>query len=297
MIIAMMAVPITEGIKTKKCKFQKVHFISLLFGWILFLLIVCNFSLKSGKAKNGRKIVKAPKLNTSINRRHSSSLRAKMFSKYNPPPKTISRSPISAKVSDILVNSQYKQRKQMPSTSKAGGSAAATVQSDSDSSDEDGLVNPNSDFFAGNPVKPKQSNKAAPPPVFDCNAGMRLSDSDDEDGDEFDEVPNDQDSEPAKKPSIVNQINKKSSTEMHDFSSLQSFAKNLESAKAQMAKLKEKDKLKGNADETDITKLLSLGEGIPVGTPSRKRKLKDGQQHSDESDWENVSGKKKKAIS
>lgn len=237
---------------------------------------------------------------SSKNRQSSQSLRSKLFRRYNPPPKTTSKSPVPAKVADILSNSQYTARKQMSLSDKKPNPAA--VFSDSDSSDDDGLVRPsqldfNSEFFdVKATTKNGQAESSAP--VFDCNAGMNLSDSSDDDANEFDEVAPDTNSDTSKKPSIINKINSKSSTEMHDFSSLHNFTKNLESAKAQLEKLKDKELIastsKIDADESDITKLLSLGEGaatISSGT-GRKRKHKDGQ-HSDDSDWENVSGKKK----
>lgn len=249
----------------------------------------------NSRTKSSKKLNKTPNLKASLSRRPTASLRSKLFRRYNPPPKAVPRSPVPAKVADILSNSEFKQRKQMASTS--GSEQASAVQSDSESSD-DGLVNPNeidfnSEFFD---VKTKdqgnqQQNNA---PVFDCNAGMNLSDTSDDDNEEFDEVAPQTTDDSIKKPSIVDKINKKSSNEMHDFSSLQNFAKNLESAKAHLIKLKEKETSTSKTDESDITKLLSLGEGAPVSkTPSRKRKHKDGKQ-SDDSDWENVSGKKKK---
>lgn len=249
----------------------------------------------------------APKLSSTSKRRPpaTSSLRSKLFRRYNPPPKTVSKSPIPAKVSDILSNSQYKSNKSLMHPPKDKASSARAVFSDSDSSDDDGLVNPNeldfsSEFFDVKKVA-NRSNELEPisAPAFDCNAGVKLSDSsDDDDDDNFTEVAADAaDTATPKKPSIIDQINSKSGHEMHDFSSLQSFAKNLESAKAQMEKLKAKDAQastsKANADESDITKLLSMGEGTAtakVPASSRKRKHKDGQQ-SDDSDWENVSGK------
>lgn len=245
------------------------------------------------KGKAPRKISQAPKLGASG--RQPSSLRSKLFRRYNPPPKTASRSPVPSKVADILSQSQYMERKKMSSKSKAA------VFSDSDSSDDEGLVNPkeldfNSKFFD---VKANKVDNQAEPsaPVFDCNAGMNLSDSSDDDDGEFAEVDADE-TDSSKKPSIINKINSKSSNEMHDFSSLQNFAKNLESAKAQLEKLKEKDAgastSKSAADESDITKLLSLGEGgaTTASATGRKRRHKDGQ-HSDDSDWENVSGKRR----
>lgn len=192
--------------------------------------------------------------------------------------------------------------------SKDKVSSARAVFSDSESSDDDGLVDPNeidysSQFFNVKKVANRSNEpESSSVPTFDCNAGVKLSDSSDGDDDdnEFTEVAAAAaDTGSPKKPSIINQINSKSGHEMHDFSSLQSFAKNLESAKAQMEKLKAKEAQastsKFNADESDITKLLSLGEGTALATKSpssRKRKHKDGQQ-SDDSEWENVSGKKR----
>lgn len=251
----------------------------------------------------------ARKSGPSSQRRQTSSLRSKLFRRYNPPPKTVSRSPVPAKVADILSNSQYKARSQLE---KKPATSVRAVFSDSESSADEGLVNPNeldfnSEFFDVKAIKSRTNEPSSSEPVFDCNAGMKLSDSDDDDDDDdFAEVANESnDNETSKKTSsIINQINSKSGNQMHDFSSLQNFAQNLESAKAQLAKLKQKD-ASGSAanagDESDITKLLSMGEGsIAVSattstTPStsqRKRKHKDGQ-HSDDSEWENVSGKKR----
>lgn len=256
--------------------------------------------------KATKKVAKTPKVSKSTSRRPTQSLRSKLFRRYNPPPKTGPKSPVPAKVADILSGSQYTKRKQMPSTSTStsGSAQASVMQSDSESSEDEGLVNPNeidfnSEFFDVKTNK-TQSQQADVVPTFDCNAGMNLSDSSDEDNEDFAEVaPETSATGSAKKPSIVDQINKKSSSEMHDFSSLQTFAKNLESAKAHLAKLNEKEgsTSKANADESDITKLLSLGEGGgKVSSPSsRKRKHKDERQHSDDSDWENVSGKRQKS--
>lgn len=266
--------------------------------------------LAQNRVKKGAKKAKGnPKLSaaSSSKRRQpaASTLRSKLFRRYNPPPKTVSKSPIPSKVNDILSNSQYKANKSQinPSKNMASSSARNAVFSDSGSSDDDGLVNPNeldfsSKFFdvknVANQSNEEESNAA---PAFDCNAGMKLSDSsDDDDGNEFAEVGAEAEkTDTPKKASIINQINSKSGNQMHDFSSLHSFAKNLESAKAQMEKLKAKDAnaSTSKADETDITKLLSMGEGTATSSgPSRKRKHKDGQ-HSDDSEWENVSGKKR----
>lgn len=254
-----------------------------------------------------RKITKTPKLGTI--RRQTGTLRSKLFRRYNPPPKIGPKSPVPAKVAEILSGSQYIKRKQMPSTSTStsGSAQASALQSDSESSEDEGLVNPNeidfnSEFFDVKTNKQdnnEQQQQQESAPMFDCNAGMNLSDSSEEDdNEEFSEVAAETNDESVKKPSIVDRINKKSSNEVHDFSSLQTFAKNLESAKAQLAKLNEKEAStsKANTDESDITKLLSLGEGVAsVSKPSRKRKQKEDKPHSDDSEWENVSGKKAKS--
>lgn len=255
---------------------------------------IFSFHLLCRRAKASKKIAKAPKLISAARARQASTLRSKLFRRYNPPPKTVNKSPVPSKVADILSNSQYKERK--PKMSTADKKAA--VFSDSDSSDDDGLVNPsqldfNSEFFDLKATVNRDNQSEPSAPVFDCNAGMNLSDSSDDENEEFDEVT----ANTPKKSSIINKINSKSSNEMHDFSSLQNFAKNLESAKAQLEKLKNKEvnasTSKSAADESDITKLLSLGEGATTSSPSgRKRKHKEGQ-HSDDSEWENVSGKKR----
>lgn len=182
------------------------------------------------------------------------------------------------------------------STSKS----VRAVFSDSESSGDEGLVNPNEIDFNSEFFNVKANDQENQPqtsaPVFDCNAGVNLSDSSDSDDEDFSEVPAQSKTDSPKKSSVINKINTKSTKEMHDFSSLHSFAKNLESAKNQLQKLKQKEAnaAKLNTDESDVTKLLSLGEGPSTSAgASRKRKHKDGGQHSDDSDWENVSGKKR----
>lgn len=286
--------------KAKRDKNREFQFCFIQF-FFFFTLTVSKFP----SIVVCRKITKVPKLGTS--RRQTGTLRSKLFRRYNPPPKNGPKSPVPAKVAEILSGSQYKKRHQMPSTSTStsGSAQASVMQSDSESSEDEGLVNPNeidfnSEFFdvKANKQENQQQQQQDSAPVFDCNAGMNLTDSSDEDDDkEFSEVAAETNDEPVKKPSIVDRINKKSSKEVHDFSSLHTFAKNLESAKAQLAMLKEKEAStsKANTDESDITKLLSLGEGMAsISTPSRKRKNKVDKHHSDDSEWENVSGKKQR---
>lgn len=183
----------------------------------------------------------------------------------------------------------------MSSANAAG--ATSTAQSDSESSEDEGLVKPsqldlNSEFFDVKCNQPKQTPSEAP--VFDCNAGVRLSDSSESDDDEFCPVESETKVESTNKPSIVDQINKKSSSEVHDFSSLQNFAKNLESAKAHLEKLTKNETKAAtvNADESDINKLLSMGESsTTISAPNGKRKQREDDQS--DSDWENVTGKRR----
>lgn len=133
---------------------------------------------------------------------------------------------------------------------------------------------------------------------------MHLSDSSDNDDDNED-VDDDvrttalsADANAAGRKTIIGEINAKSSANVRDFSDFQTFTKNLDAAKAHMKKLESKQIT--STDETDITKLLSLGEGSSKDTTGGhkplNRKRKKAEHDSDNSDWENVaSGKTKKS--
>lgn len=234
-------------------------------------------------------------------------MRAKLFRKYRPPPKTVkptspSKEPLPPRIVSILSNSQFTKPKAIGSSSSSS-IARNNVESDSSSSDEDGLVNPADLDFSQIAASAAIANKDVVP-VFDCNAGVKLSDSDEEnEEDEGEEIKDEESPLPDTQNKIVNpiisKINKKSSNEVRDFSDLQTFHKNLESAKKHLTKLCEDQKkssdksTNSNDDDTDVTKLLSLGEGIPQTSDSQsKRKRKKHQRDSDDSDWENVSGKR-----
>lgn len=230
-----------------------------------------------------------------------------MKSKYNPPPKV--KATLSEKVSEILSSSQFVHRQKMPSTSNASNASKIFSTSDSGSSDEDVLVKPKKSVYNSAISAPKQPQPASTsaetqPPNFDCNIGVRLSDSsddDDEDDDDdgsFVEIPN--------KESVTAEpmINDAPSTQTFtDLSHFNEFHRNLESAKQEMIKFKEQEQKQAStskaADVTDISKLLLMGEGIagkPSSTPGTQKRKHQNVQNSDDSDWENVSGKKRKVA-
>lgn len=183
----------------------------------------------------------------------------KLYNKYKPPPKTIKPSP--SKVTATVTKAKKKD------------------ESDS-SSDDDNFVNPNeldlaSDFFNKN-QKTKNADEA---PVFDCNAGMNLTDSSDGGSDDDDD-----DNGSAKK------VDLNRFTELHA---------NLERAKAQLAKTNFQPTVEEQkeASHIDVTALLSLGEGTSGQKHSSKqKKMKSNKKvekefiDSDESDWEEVEG-------
>lgn len=257
-----------------------------------------------------KKISKAPKLGQS-SRRQSSSLRSRMIRRTNPPPKSTG-SPVPVKVVNILSNLQYVKRKQMapsqPSVTEPKPDSNAE-SSGSESSGDDGFVRGdaidlNSDIF--NVPSKEAANPSSEAPIFDCNAGMKLSDSsDNEENDENDfvEASTSQTAETKRRNVLIDKINKKSSAEAHDFSNLEQFAKNLESAKAHLQNMKDKEanatKGASASNGSDVAKLLSMGERKSVvataGAGNRKRKHKD-ERPSDDSDWENVSGKKQRLM-
>lgn len=246
--------------------------------------------------------MKAPK------RKPASTLRSKLYRKYNPPPKTLASSPsavkkpIPPKIANILSNARFEKTKMLPSTSQKA--AAATYESESESESDDGglVAHDELDFnsIAADAAATSAANSSKEiVPTFDCNAGMRLSDSSDNEGDDVDvdTTEHSADTDPAQKKSIIGKINAKSSAGVREFSDFQTFTKNLDAAKAHMKKLEAKQPT--STDETDITKLLSLGEGSNNAEnhniPNRKRKKHE--HDSDDSDWEKVaSGKTRKKL-
>lgn len=231
------------------------------------------------------------------------------------------------KIAKILKKSQFMKPKVLGSASAEP--VRATSDSDSSSSDIEVLIRPGDIGFTQTAAESLSSTSGEEvlvrpidvdftqivdattsastdtAPVFDCNAGLRLSDSSEEEGDGDGEaggasVPDTQKKETNP---LHAEINQKSSAEVRDFSDLQTFHKNLESAKEHLKKLCDDQKASSGAaeaesaraDNTDVTELLSLGEGTSADAraqPTRKRKK---QEHdTDDSEWENVSGKQQR---
>lgn len=254
-------------------------------------------------------INRKPKKEKAPKRKSISTLRSKLYRKYKPPPKTLNTStstakkPLPPKIANILSYSRFEKTKILPSTLQS--TATATYESESESSDDDGLVAPDElDFnsIAADAAATSIANvNKEMVPTFDCNAGMRLSDSSDDDDDKVNITEHFVETHPAKKDTIIGQINAKSSAGVRDFSDFQAFTKNMNAAKAHMKKLEAKQTT--STEETDITKLLSLGEGSSNNTRTAEnhktlnRKRKKNEHDSDDSDWENVtSGKVKKTA-
>lgn len=276
------------------------------------------FPSPTRKRRIVKNISKNPKLGQN-SRSQSSSLRSRLNRHFNPRPKSTG-SPVPVKVANILSNLQYVKRKQMAPSQSNHSDAKQTAESnqkkfdsESESSGDEGLVRPSDIDFNADMFKAPSKTAAATSteaPSFDCNAGMKLSDSSDTDGNDeneendFVEASTSNMVQIKSRNVLIDKINQKSSGEVHDFSNLQEFAKNLESAKAHLQKMKDKEantaKSGGATNESDVAKLLSMGEQKSVATAakgagSRKRKHKD-EQPLDDSDWENVSGKKQRLM-
>lgn len=255
-------------------------------------------SLLRHRSKGGKKS------STTSKKANVASLRSKMFRKYRPPPKTLQpstsslpREPLPTKIANILENSRYQKSKSVISPSDAKAPTANDDADDSSSSDDDGLVNPaDLDFSQITKSVSNANNSKDAVPSFDCNAGMRLSDSSDDE-----EENNCQTADPAKH-QLVDHVKEKSSHEVRDFSDFHAFQNNFESAKNHLKKLCDDQKTLSSSktsptkgDHSDVTKLLSLGEAQPStsNATANPRKRQKNRNDSDDSDWENVSGNKR----
>lgn len=108
-------------------------------------------------------------------------------------------------------------------------------------------------------------------PNFDCNVGLNLTDSDDEDDDEFEAV-----DEPAVKPTTVN------------LSRNVNFNNDLEKAKKYLENFRSNSIVKDDHN-LDVTKLLAIGESSTVvSTISPVKKRKAARAAESDSDWEDV---------
>lgn len=165
------------------------------------------------------------------------------------------------------------------STSRTG----KATKSDSSSSDDDNFVNPDeldlrSPFFDKNNT---QSQGIVP--NFDCNAGINFTDSGTND-DNDDSTDSSSPSSQTKVPGTTAVLNQ-----------FQAFTENLERAKSQFQKasLKPTNSSQKSNDNNDISKLLSLGEGVSTSTIIPTKRRKKDYKESDDSDWEEVEGKRK----
>ncbi|XP_058451792.1 DNA repair protein complementing XP-C cells homolog [Malaya genurostris] len=161
-----------------------------------------------------------------------------------------------------------------------------TKGSDSESSGDEHLVEAdkldlNSDFFTSKAC-PSQAYEA---PNFDCNAGMRLTDSsEDEEASEQDETMK---RESNKK--LIKKINQTSQSFVQ-FEGLSEFNRKIEQAKASVSNFASKQV--DSCDSTDIGNLLAIGEHQHGQSSSKKLTLKNKRKkHDSESDWEEVEEK------
>lgn len=257
----------------------------------------------------------------------------KLFLKYKSPtvtnPAGTSSGVSSTSLAEILKKSEFKAKKLSLSQNNSknssdegsdeavkGSSASQSVKppknlndSDSESSVDDYLVNPdqldlNSDFFKNASDKKDESElKANEPPNFDCSGGVRASSESDNDAVDMESAPV-EDENKKKTSTMIAKINKKSGNVI-DLQENFKFNQNLESAKEQLAKIKDKKFTSNQEDSVNVEQLLLMGEevGAPASTKeklkkpvaSSGKKRKKPTQDSD-SDWEDVEieGKRKK---
>uniref|UniRef100_A0A1B0DMG8 Rad4 beta-hairpin domain-containing protein n=1 Tax=Phlebotomus papatasi TaxID=29031 RepID=A0A1B0DMG8_PHLPP len=208
------------------------------------------------------------KINTSAAKRKVPSLRSKMFRKYKPIPKTVKSPPgppriIPGTIQQILEQSRYQKGKKVVDPDDSGSSGDEHLVPASE-------LDLESNFFK---AKPKEDT---PPPNFDCNVGMRLSDSDEED-----ENPAEEDTKIMSK--IVSRINQTSSNSM-DFRKLEDFTENIPKIKVA------DDTATKNHENLDISSLLAMGESTGVTKKSQKasKSRKRPAGRDSESDWEEV---------
>ncbi|XP_065090200.1 DNA repair protein complementing XP-C cells homolog isoform X2 [Ochlerotatus camptorhynchus] len=178
----------------------------------------------------------------------------------------------------------------------SAGSKVGTKQEgdDSDSSGDEHLVNPeqldlNSDFF----IEPPAEKPAEEVLQFDCNAGVQLSDSSEEEGSDQGE-PSEQ-GEDAKRQAnkkLIAKINQKSQSFVN-FEGLQHLNEKIDQAKEQLALFKAKESTSDGL--VNIGDLLALGEHHEEKPPTRKtgksKPLKKKKEEDSDSDWEEVEEK------
>lgn len=165
-------------------------------------------------------------------------------------------------------------------------------EAESDSSGDEHLVNADqldldSDFFSQVAVEQTSATAA---PQFDCNAGVRLSDSSEED--DTDEENQEDKIKRQSNKDLIAKINKTSQSFVSNFEGLERFNKNIEQAKKQLKSYETKESR--NDGSVDIGDLLAKGEQNEenAGKQSAKTSSKVKRKKDDsESDWEEVEEK------
>lgn len=161
----------------------------------------------------------------------------------------------------------YNKCKTKTDASNSKNIIAASDDSDSSGDDclvDSGAIDLKSKFFDIVPTKSSQETV----PEFDCNIGLKLSDSDNE----SDNV----------EPSPTSIRNEK----IIDFSKHQQYIQHLESAKTHLINFKSTSC--NDSATTDVGSLLALGE---ISSKSSERPSKQKRTNVDsDSDWEDVEG-------
>lgn len=208
--------------------------------------------------------------------------------------------PLNSSLSDILKQCQFQKKRDLSHSSKQAPERVkqSTVKKvkggdESDSSGDDHLMKPEeldlrSNFF--DKIESTKRQSGEPVPQFDCNAGMRLSDSSDDDDQAEEPIPSSIQKVAAQK--LINKINE-SSSEFLNFNNLGEFNKKIEEAKRMLKdyQAKESQESTQKTNGEDVSNLLALGE-MEAGTSPGKQN--DAGQHneeeeaSEESDWEEV---------
>ncbi|KAM7345691.1 DNA repair protein complementing XP-C cells homolog [Cochliomyia hominivorax] len=236
---------------------------------------------KSTGRKRGEPKARSASKQTISKKRTGLSLRAKLYNKYRPPPKTFSPPGSVGKNSPSTSTSRTNSKNDTaPNESKSirrKNNDDVDSGSSSDSSIENYLVNPEdldiqSSFF--NVEAKIKRPSISPVPVFDCNAGLgNLSDSASE---------NEQDE--------TRKVEK-----AFDFNNLLEYAKSLERVKESVAKhnaeeANKKSTATTNIDTLDVYAVLALGE------KQHNRSHNDGEDEDDEDDEEGIDNERGKNL-
>lgn len=208
---------------------------------------------------------------------------------------------MSGSLKEILAKAKASRQKQLNVSEDK--SAQPGSDDDSASSGDEHLVDPanlrfDSKFFETKPSGPAAVERI-PTPVFDCNIGVKSSDSDSDEDDEFlgfTDI------------SVTEQNTPDNNTPLCEpttamaFDKLDQFSRDMDLAKKNLKSYNENKKCNLNESVVDVGRLLALGEAIAqpqshsaaLPTKGRKRAASAAavrqQQETDDSDWEEVEG-------